>query len=224
MTMNAIKIAIADDQQLFREGLTFIIQQHADLKIVLEAEHGQDLLDQLDQANTLPDIILMDIKMPKMDGMECARILKQRYPKIKIITLTVYDQEDYVLHLLDLGVNGYLRKLTSGKDVCKAIRTVMSKGYYFDDFVTQIMLSGLKKKRHVATKPKVDDEVSITPREREVLALILKEYTTQEIADQLFVSIRTVETHRKNLLNKFGVKNVVGLVIKALQMGEFSVV
>ena len=222
--MNSIKIAITDDQQLFREGLTFIIQQHVDLEIVLEAAHGQDLLDQLEQAAVRPDVVLLDIKMPKMDGMECAKILKQRYPKIKIITLTVYDQEDYVLHLLDLGVNGYLRKLTSGKDVCKAIRTVMDKGYYFDDFVTQIMLSGLKRKRAVVTKPKVDDEVNITPREQEVLSLILKEYTTQEIADQLFVSIRTVETHRKNLLNKFGVKNVVGLVIKALQMGEFSAI
>lgn len=221
--MNTITVAIVDDQQLFREGLTFIIQQHADLKIVLEAEHGQDLLEQLAQAEELPDVILMDIKMPKMDGIECARLLKENYPKIKIITLTVYDQEDYVLHLLDLGVNGYLRKLTSGKDVCTAIRTVCEKGYYFDDFVTQVMLGGLKKKHHIATKPKVDNEVSVTPREREVLELILKEYTTQEIANQLFVSVRTVETHRKNLFDKFGVKNVVGLVVKALQMGEFSV-
>ena len=221
--MDTITIAIVDDQPLFREGLTFIIQQHADLKIVLEAEHGQDLLDQLAQTHTLPDVILMDIKMPKMDGMECVKILKQAYPEIKIITLTVYDQEDYVLHLLDLGVSGYLRKLASGQDVCKAIRTVIEKGYYFDDFVTQIMLSGLKRKRQVTSQPKVDNEVSVTPREREVLNLILKEYTTQEIADQLFVSIRTVETHRKNLFAKFGVKNVVGLVIKALQMGEFSV-
>lgn len=220
--MDTITIAIVDDQPLFREGLTFIIQQHADLKIVLEAEHGQDLLDQLAQAHALPDVILMDIKMPKMDGMECVKILKQAYHEIKIITLTVYDQEDYVLHLLDLGINGYLRKLTSGQDVCKAIRTVIDKGYYFDDFVTKIMLSGLKKKRQIVSKPKVDDEVSVTPREREVLHLILKEYTTQEIANQLFVSIRTVETHRKNLFAKFGVKNVVGLVIKALQMGEFS--
>jgi DNA-binding NarL/FixJ family response regulator len=220
--MDTITIAIVDDQPLFREGLTFIIQQHADLKIVLEAEHGQDLLDQLAQAHTLPDVILMDIKMPKMDGMKCAKILRANYPKVKIITLTVYDQEDYVLHLLDLGVNGYLRKLTSGQDVCKAIRTVIDKGYYFDDFVTKIMLSGLKRKRQVTSQPKVDNEVSVTPREREVLNLILKEYTTQEIADQLFVSIRTVETHRKNLFAKFGVKNVVGLVIKALQMGEFS--
>lgn len=220
--MDTITIAIVDDQPLFREGLTFIIQQHADLKIVLEAEHGQDLLDQLAQTQTPPNVILMDIKMPKMDGMECAKMLKQTYPEIKIITLTVYDQEDYVLHLLDLGVNGYLRKLTSGQDVCKAIRTVIDKGYYFDDFVTKIMLSGLKKKRQIVSKPKVDDEVSVTPREREVLHLILKEYTTQEIANQLFVSIRTVETHRKNLFTKFGVKNVVGLVIKALQMGEFS--
>ncbi|WP_299458002.1 response regulator transcription factor [uncultured Microscilla sp.] len=221
--MNTINIAIVDYQQLFREGLTFIIHQHADLKIALEAKHGKDLLNQLEQADKLPEVILMDIKMPQMDGMECAKILKQRYPKIKIIILTVYDQEDCVLYLLDLGINGYLRKLTSGQDVCKAIRTVYEKGYYFDDFVTQIMLSGLKRKRQISSKPKVGGDVHLTPREREVLALILKEYTTQEIASQLFVSIRTVETHRKNLLTKFGVKNVVGLVVKALQMGEFSV-
>ncbi|EAY28297.1 response regulator transcription factor [Microscilla marina] len=221
--MNPIKIGIVDDHRLFREGLIFVIEQNQDLKVILEAEQGQDLLDQLASTPKLPDIILMDIRMPVMDGLECTQLIKKQYPSIKIITVTTYDQVDYILYLLKLGVNGYLRKIVSGKEICHAIRATWEQEYYFDSFVTQIMLDGLKRKRNFVAKPKIDGQVNITPREQEVLELILKEYTTQEIADRLFVSIHTVETHRKKLFNKFGVKNVVGLVVRALQMRQFSV-
>lgn len=215
--MKKIKIAIVDDHQLFREGLAFIIQQQADFELLIDAKHGQDLLQQLEENLETPHIILMDIKMPVMDGMECTSKIKELYPTIKIISLSMYDQEDFVLHLLDIGVNGYLHKNSSTQEVCKAIRSTLEKDYYFDDFVSQIMLKGLKKKKYF--KPKIDQEVQITSREREILDLIFKEYTTKEIAQQLFVSVRTIETHRKNLLDKFGVKNTVGLVVKALDLG-----
>ena len=218
--MKTIKIAIADDHQLFREGLAFIIQQHKEFELVIDAENGEDLLEKIKQTSNLPDVILMDIKMPQMDGMECTQKVKTLYPSIKIITLSMYDQEDFILHLLDLGVNGYLLKHSSAQEVKNAILTVLEKGYYFTDFVSQVMLSGLKKKK--VFKPKTDENIQITPREKEILDLILKEYTTNEIADKLFISIRTVETHRKNLLEKFGAKNTAGLVIKALHLGLFA--
>lgn len=215
--MELIQIAIVDDHQLFREGLAFIIEQHQDLSLTLEAPSGQELLDKLNKADSLPHVILMDLKMPDMDGIECTAKVKALYPDIKIIALSMYDQEDYILHALDIGANAYLPKHSSSQEVTKAIQTVYEKGFYFDDKVSQILLKGLKKKN--IKKPKMDDHVVLTPREREILGLILKEYTTQEIANQLFISVRTVETHRKNIVDKFGARNIAGLVIKAIQMG-----
>jgi DNA-binding NarL/FixJ family response regulator len=218
--MKTIKIAIADDHQLFREGLTFIIQQQAEFELIIDAQNGIDLLEKLQQVGQLPDVILMDIKMPQMDGMECTSKIKTLYPQIKIIILTMYDQEDFILHLLDLGVNGYLLKQSSAQEVKKAIIAVVEKDYYFDEVICQVMLRGLKKKK--AFKPKMDENIQITSREKEILDLIFKEYTTNEIADKLFLSVRTVETHRKNILEKFGAKNTAGLVIKAINLGLLS--
>ena len=215
--MSTIKIAIADDHQLFREGLAFIIQQQSNLELVIQASHGKELLDKIASLSALPDVVLLDIKMPVMDGMECARIIKSQYPSVKIIVLSMHDQEDFILHFLDLGVHGYLLKNTSSQEVYQAIQSTIDKEFYFDDFTCKIMLNGLKKKR--VSKSTLDNQVQVTPREKEVLDLILKEYTTNEIAQQLFVSIRTIETHRKNLLAKFGAKNTAGLVIKALSLG-----
>lgn len=215
--MSKIKVAIADDHQLFREGLAFILEKEEDFDVLFDAENGEDLLQKLQKSLEPADVILMDIKMPVMDGMEATQQIKKQYPKMKIISISMYDQEDFVLHLLDLGVNGYLLKETSAQEVKKAIRTVKDKGYYFDDFVSQIMLSGLKRKNR--NKPNVDGHVQITTREKDVLKLILKECTNHEIAEKLFISVRTVETHRKNLLDKFRVRNTVGLVIRALELG-----
>lgn len=218
--MNIIKIAIADDHQLFREGLAFIIQQQKEFELIAQAANGQELLQKISTASQLPDIILLDIKMPVMDGIACTQQIKQLYPHIKVIVLSMYDQEDFILHFLDLGASGYLLKNSSSQEVYKAIRQTNDTGFYFDDFVCKIMLNGLKKKK--VSKPSLNDQVHVTPREQEVLDLILKEYTTNEIAKQLFVSVRTIETHRKNLLEKFEVKNTVGLVIKALALGLTS--
>lgn len=214
-----IKIAIADDQHLFREGLIFIIEEEDDFEVLFDAENGQVLLQKIDTYG-IPDIVLMDVKMPVMDGMEATKRLKELYPQVKVISISTYDHTDYVLHLLDLGVSGYLLKHASGQDVTKAIRVVAEKGFYFDDFVTQIMLKGLKKK--TKTKPTLTNDIKVTEREMEILVLIMKEFTTKEIADKIHISNRTVETHRKNLLEKFEVKNTVGLVIKALEMGIFK--
>ena len=219
--MEKIKIAIADDHQLFREGLAFIILQNQGLELIIDAENGKDLLSQLEASPQLPNIILMDIKMPGMDGMECTQKVKAKYPGIRIIALSMYDQEDFILHLLDLGVSGYLLKDSSAQEVNKAINQTYDTGYYFSDIVSQAMLRGLKRKK--AFKPKINDQVQVTPREKEILDLIIKEYTTQEIAEKLFISTRTVETHRKNLLEKLNAKNTAGLVIKALHYGFVSI-
>lgn len=214
------QIVIADDHQLFREGLEFIIKKNKKLQLVASLAHGKELLEKLEQlakVAQLPDIVLMDIQMPQMDGWECTQQIKQHYPHLKVIILSMFNKDDFVIHALNLGVNGYIPKHSSFKTLQEAIMQVSEKGYYFDDFTSKIMLEGLRKKNN--SKPKLESEIRITPREKEVLDLILKEYTNAEIAQQLFVSVRTIETHRKHLLEKFGVKNTVGLVLRALDLG-----
>jgi len=215
--MQKIQVAVADDHQLFREGLSTIINFHPKFDIIIEANDGLDLIRKME--NQPPDVVLLDLKMPKMDGIEAVEHIKVKHPAVKIIILTMHHQEDFIIHMLKLGVNAYLFKNTSSQEVCKAIEAVMLRDYYFDDHISQTMLRGLKKKN--VSRPKMDDEVKLTPREVEILELICKEYTTSEIAGKLFISTRTVETHRKNLLEKLGVKNTVGLVVKAISQNIY---
>lgn len=155
-----------------------------------------------------------------MDGIQVTEVLKEQYPEIKVIILTMQHQEDFILHMLNLGVNAYLLKDTSSTELKKAILATYQRDYYFDERISKVMLQGLKKKH--LHKPKLDDHARLTPREKEVIDLICREYTTPEIADKLFVSQRTIETHRKNLLEKLGAKNTAGLVIKAIMLGFFE--
>lgn len=213
-----INIAIADDHQLFREGIATIINFYPNLHVIYDVGNGEELLQKMTQE--LPDVVLLDLKMPKVDGMEAAERIKDLYPQVKIIVLTMHHQEDFIIHMLKIGVNAYLLKNTSSQEVKKAIESVYAKDYYFDENISQVMLKGLRKK-HVI-KPKLEANTRLTPREGEVLELICREYTTSEIAEKLFVSTRTVETHRKHLLEKLGAKNTAGLVIKAILYDLFQ--
>lgn len=213
-----IKIAIADDHALFREGLTGILASSPDFEVICEAGSGDELLSAMEQQPA--DVVLLDLKMPGMDGIKVAELLKKQIPEMKIIILTMHHQEDFILHMLNLGVNAYLLKDTSSSELKTAILATHQRDYYFDDRVSKVMLQGLKKKH--LHKPNLDNTIRLTPREEEVLALICREFTTPEIADKLFVSHRTVESHRKNLLEKLGAKNTAGLVIKAIMNGYFQ--
>ncbi len=221
MEQNKINIAIADDHTLFREGLAFIISKIKGFEVILEAEDGLDLLNKLEQIPELPDVILMDLKMPNLDGMETAERVKGLHPEVKIIILTMMQQEDFILHMFDLGVNGYLVKNTSATELKEAITSVIEKDHYFNDHVSEIMLKGLKKKR--VQKPSLSNKAQLTPREFEVLELICQELTTGEIADKLFVSHRTIETYRKNLLEKIGAKNTAGLIVRSIKTGLITI-
>jgi DNA-binding NarL/FixJ family response regulator len=211
--MEVIEIAIADDHSLFREGLRFILEGQPQFRIVTEASNGQELINSL--ASHVPDVILMDLKMPVIDGVEAIRQIKLSHPAIRIIVLTMYHEESTILHLLDLGANGYLLKNTSSAEVAKAIHDVMKKDYYFTDYVTSVMLKGIRKQ--IKPTLTLDESVVLTKREEEVLKLICQELTTVEIAEKLFLSDRTVESHRKSLLEKLHAKNTAGLVIKAMK-------
>lgn len=214
-----IKVAIADDHKLFREGLRFLIDQMNDLEVVFEASNGKELLDTIGQYN--PDILLLDLDMPEVDGLEALKELRPKMPDLGIIILTMHSDSKMVAYLMELGANSYLLKDTSPEEFQKAIHGVMEEGFYFNQMVSKAMLGGLKGQ--AKKKPTLSHQEALTSREQEVLELICQEFTAKEIADKLFISHRTVEGHRKNLIEKLGVKNTAGLIVKAIKEGIIEV-
>lgn len=212
--MGGIKLAIADDQVLFRKGLASITGDFDIVDSIVEANNGRELIELLQTFK--PEVILMDLKMPEMDGIEATKIIRNEYPEIKIIVLSMYDDDKFILHLLELGANGYLLKNADPEEVEEAIEAVVKGGYYFNDYVTKVMHNGLFSKKE-KIKPSLNSKVNLTPREMEVLELICKEYTNAEIAEQLFLSARTIEGYRNKLLDKLGSRNTAGLVAFAIK-------
>lgn len=213
--MKPISLAIADDQILFRKGLKLLIHSFEGIELVIEASNGLELIAAVERNQ--PDVILMDLRMPEMDGLETTGKIKQRFPSIKIILLTMYDEEHLINHMMKLGANGYLLKNEEPEEVEIAIRSVMEKDFYFNDYVSKALLSGLQRPKNEVKNWASGAEASISKREREVLELICREFTSSEIAKELYISIRTVENHRKSLLTKTGSRNTAGLILFAVR-------
>ena len=211
-----IHVAIADDQMLFRKGMIALVDGFTDMRITLEADNGQVLLNQLALANPQPDVVLLDLSMPELNGVETTKRIHQHHPTLKIIILSVYGEDRFVTHLMDLGVNAYLFKNAEPVEVERAIRDVVEKEFYFNETFLTAMKNRLlvRKPRRLLTEAL---PTTLTTRETEVLDLICKQYTAPEIANKLHLSIRTVDGHRANLLEKTGARNTAGLVIFALK-------
>jgi DNA-binding NarL/FixJ family response regulator len=210
-----IKLIIADDHQMFIDGIKSLLSSEPDILIAGEALTGNQVLQHLEK-NTV-DIILMDINMPELDGMSCTRIITDRYPSVKVIMLSMHNTEDYITGVLEAGAKGYIIKNTGKTELIKAIHEVNSGKTYYSDEVTNTIMLSLTQKKTPAPAPL--PAVALSKRETEVIKLIVHELTTQEIADKLFISQHTVETHRKNLLSKLNVRNTAGLVKYAYQHG-----
>ena len=211
--MDIIKVAIADDHKIFRKGVILSLRPYHNIKFVLEAENGEELIQGVESAK--PDIILMDLKMPVKDGIETTKYLNKHYPTIRILILTMYEDERFVGHLMDSGANGYLLKSTDPEEIKRAITDVMRTGFYLNNFVNRVLI----KKNYAKQKfnPNLSSEVIISEREKEVLSLVCMEYTAQEIAQKMEISSRTVEAIKDRLMERFGVKNSVGLVFFAMK-------
>jgi DNA-binding NarL/FixJ family response regulator len=211
--MDLVKVAIADDHKIFRKGVILSLRQYTNIRFVQEAENGQDLIDNLTETN--PEVILMDLKMPVKDGIETTKYINKHFPAIKILILTMYEDERFVGHLMDSGANGYLLKSTDPSEIKKAISDVMRTGFYLNNFVNKILI----KKNYSKQKfnPNLNSEVVISDREKEVLTLVCMEYTAQEIAQKMDISARTVEAIKDRLMERFGVKNSVGLVFYSMK-------
>ncbi|NVK83840.1 MAG: response regulator transcription factor [Cytophagia bacterium] len=217
--MDSVKIMLVDDHKMIREGIKTYLAEDPKYDIVGEAKNGIDCLKQLE--NLEVDLILTDLHMPEMDGIELAREVKEKHPDIKLIALTMMGESQHIKQMLAEGALGYLLKNCGETEVKLAIQNVMMGGTYYSPEVTNIIMNNIRK-----VKPKsgsnVAMEMPLTDREKEVLKLILKEYTNQEIADELFISVRTVDAHKRNLLDKTGSKNVAGLVIYAIDRQLFD--
>ena len=211
-----IHIAIADDEQLFRAGIRFLLERVEEFEILFEAENGQELIDHLTLADKIPDIILMDLKMPVLNGVETTKIVHKQHPDIKIIALTSYGGKSFIINMIDVGASSYLLKNASPKNVIFTIQEVYKKGFYYDEQVMKMIHENLISTNGKKIRSDLDKKL-LSKRELEVLELICSEYTTSEIAEKLFISPRTVDGHRNNLLLKTGSKNVAGLVIYGIQ-------
>ena len=211
--MKIIKVAIADDEALFRKGMKLILDSQSELEVVLEAENGKDLLDQLSQTKELPDILLLDLKMPEMNGIEAAKILQKDYPTLKTIVLSTHFSRAFIINMIELSAVAYLSKNSLPAEVVETIEAVYKNGFYYNSEVLAIIRENIISKK----KPKAQFSLDLTSREKEVLQLICEQCTAPEIAEKLFISPRTVDGHRNNLLLKLDCRNVAGLVVFALQ-------
>jgi DNA-binding NarL/FixJ family response regulator len=213
MNVNQIKVAIADDHKIFRDGLKMALKDKDYLKMLWEAEDGRDLLHKLRIKQ--PDVLLMDIRMPKLDGTNAISLIRKEYEGIKIIVLTMYDQQEMITKMMEMGANAYLSKTTDPDEIYKAILTCMNDDFYFNDLVNKAVLLKLQHKRTV--RQFYPMPVKFSEKELNILKHITLDKTTEEISKEVFLSPRTIETIRQKMKEKVGAKTIAGLVMYALR-------
>ncbi len=206
--MIPIRILIVDDHLLLRDGIAAILQEGPNVTVVGQALNGQDALEKVEQL--VPDVVLMDIAMPVMDGLEATRSIKVRWPDVRILILSMHDEPEYVRKIMQAGASGYVLKDVSADELVRAIITVHQSGTYLSSGVSRHFLQSTE-----LNTPDTRD--SLTTREIEVLRLIAQGQCNKDIARTLDISIRTVESHRLNLRNKLGIQTAAGLTHYALE-------
>ena len=208
--MNKIKLLVADDHAILRDGIVSLLQGEAAFTVAGTAANGYEVMNLIMKNDY--DVCLLDINMPGLDGMETAKLIKEKKPEIKIIMLTTYNDREIISELVHIGVSGYLLKNSDKQELVEAVHKVMKGRHYFSEEVENIILQGL-------TDKKSGDIISLTERELEVMRLLAREYTNDKIATELHISFRTVETHRKNIMQKTKAHNLAGLLKYAYSKG-----
>ena len=206
-----IKVALVDDHRLFRQGLGLILSDAEGITLSFEAGHGKEMLTKLPDHPT--DVILLDLEMPEMDGEAALKALRQDYPDVKVLILSMHREDHVILHLLEMGADGYVLKDSDPEALEHAIRHVHATGLYLDQHNSGLLLQRARK----TTKPRSYAELPVNEREHQVLQLIGQGLTTSEIGEKLFLSPRTIDGYRKELLEKTGVKNTAALVAWAFR-------
>lgn len=209
-----MKIIIADDHLLFRLGLASVLRQFEFISKIQEAENGREVLEKV--AKESYDVILMDINMPVMNGTEATRLIKREFPDIKVIALTVFEDQKHVIEMIESGASGYIIKNTNGEEIKTALLKVMNDEFYFSRQISESLITSIIAK-HKIRRTNLSNQIS--NREKEILYFICREYTTKEIAEALYLSEKTIDWHRLNLLQKTHSKNIAGLVLFAIKSG-----
>jgi DNA-binding NarL/FixJ family response regulator len=214
--MEKIKVFVVDDHELFRNGVIMVLNRMENTVVVGEAADGEDFLAKLNSIK--PDIVFMDIKMPKMNGIDATIEALKRYPELKVIALTMFGEEEYLQKMINAGGYGFLLKNSSIDEIERAVNLVsQGKNCYSDELLSYFT------KKYIKKTNLEEDDIRLTRRELEVLELVAKGFSNQEIADKLFISRRTVDGHKANLIQKTGSKNIVDLLVYAIKKGLVSI-
>jgi len=220
MNETSVNIVVCDDHKLFRKGMSALLSDFENIVEINEAGNGVELLKLLDELETQPDIVLLDINMPEMDGIEATKHLKVQYPQIRIIVLSMEDDTQMVSFLVNEGINGYLLKNADPDELEHAIKMVMKNDFYFSSSLSGAVLNSLRAKNNTT---QTIEEFEFSEREIDILKLICNELTAAEIADELSLSARTIEGYKRKLLEKTNTKNMAGLVIFAIKNSLVSI-
>ena len=208
-----IKFAIADDHKIFRDGIKMALKYKYSLKLSWEAEDGKDLMEKM--RISCPDVLLMDIRMPEVDGINAIPILRKEYPNLKIIVLTMYDDQEMITKMMEMGANAYLTKTTDPEEIYQAILTCNQDEFYFNDLVNKAVISKLQSRRTI--RKLYPALVRFSEKEIGILKLLAEDKTTEEISKVVFLSPRTIETIRQNMKSKVGVKTIAGLIVYGMR-------
>ena len=208
-----IKLALADDHKIFRDGIRMALKHRDFIKIQWEADDGKDMMHKM--KIKVPDVLLMDIHMPEIDGINAIQMIRREYDEVKIIVLSMYDDKEIITKMMELGANAYLAKTTDADEIYRAIIGCVNNDFYFNDLVNSAVLLKLQQKRTVRRfYPSV---VTFNEKELKILRLISEDKTTEEISEAVYLSPRTIETIRQNMKMKVGAKTIAGLVMYAMR-------
>ncbi|MDO9375540.1 MAG: response regulator transcription factor [Ferruginibacter sp.] len=210
-----IKIAIADDHKIFRDGIKMALSGKENLKMLWEAEDGKDMMHKISIKK--PEVLLMDIRMPEIDGINGIELIRKEYDDIKIIVLTMYDDHQMISKMMEMGANAYLTKTTDPEEIYEAILTCINDDFYFNDLVNKAVMGKLLQKKNVRQHYGTSTAIHFNEKEIKILQLLAEDKTTEEISKVIFLSPRTIETIRQNMKTKVNAKTIGGLLMYGMR-------
>lgn len=214
-TENIIKFAIADDHKIFRDGIKMALTGKKNLKLLWEAEDGKDMMHKISIKK--PEVLLMDIPMPEIDGINAIQLIRKEYDDIKIIVLSMYDDQQMIQKMMEMGANAYLAKTTDPEEIYNAILTCMNEDIYFNELVNKAVMGKLMQRKNVRQHFGANTPIQFSEKEIKILQLLAEDKNTEEISKTVFLSPRTIETIRQNMKTKVGAKTIGGLIMYAIR-------
>jgi two-component system response regulator NreC len=215
--MDRIKVLLADDHPLVRSGISKLLEGEEDILVVGEAADGEEAVTKAEQFT--PDVVVIDLSMPKLSGLEATKVIREKFPRMQVLILTIHENEEYVYQILKSGAGGYVLKTANKEELVRAIRAVARGEKFFSPGVLEIMTVGYLDKAKERDAGGASGDINLTNREREILSMIGQGLNTIQIANKLFISPRTVDTHRSNIMEKLEIHDVANLVRYAIEHG-----